>query len=125
MRFRYSLGLWVEMMLVQPMRRKWSAMATAKAAPSSGSVAEPSSSSKTSEGTVSPTSVTFTPANWNGLRTVTELELKQRVRSRRWITALVVWFVVIGAITSLVILATSQMIGGEGTWCQREGVIWA
>jgi ABC-type transport system involved in multi-copper enzyme maturation permease subunit len=50
----------------------------------------------------------------NGLRTVTELELKQRVRSRRWITALVVWFVVIGAITSLVILATSQMMGGEG-----------
>jgi ABC-type transport system involved in multi-copper enzyme maturation permease subunit len=49
----------------------------------------------------------------NGLRTVTELELKQRIRSRRWITALVVWFVVIGAITSLVILATSSAMGVE------------
>ncbi len=49
----------------------------------------------------------------NGLRTVTELELKQRIRSRRWIVALVVWFLVIGAITSLVILATSRMITGE------------
>ena len=34
---------------MQPMRRKCSAMATASAAPSSGSVAEPSSSSRTSE----------------------------------------------------------------------------
>ena len=50
----------------------------------------------------------------NGLRTVTELELKQRIRSRRWIIALVVWFLVIGAITSLVILATSRLVGGEG-----------
>ena len=47
----------------------------------------------------------------NGLRTVTELELKQRIRSRRWILGLVVWFLVIGAITSLVILATSRMLG--------------
>ena len=50
----------------------------------------------------------------NGLRTVTELELKQRIRSRRWIVALVVWFVVIGAITSLVILATSRLLGVDG-----------
>ena len=50
----------------------------------------------------------------NGLRTVTELELKQRIRSRRWIVGLVVWFLVIGAITSLVILATSRILGGEG-----------
>jgi ABC-type transport system involved in multi-copper enzyme maturation permease subunit len=49
----------------------------------------------------------------NGLRTVTELELKQRIRSRRWIVALAVWFVVIGAITSLVILATTRLIGPE------------
>ena len=34
---------------MQPMRPKWPAMATARAAPSSGSVAEPSSSSSTSE----------------------------------------------------------------------------
>ena len=50
----------------------------------------------------------------NGLRTVTELELKQRIRSRRWILGLVVWFVVIGAITSLVILATSNALSGYG-----------
>jgi len=47
----------------------------------------------------------------NGLWTVTELELRQRIRSRRWIIALAVWFVVIGAITSLVILATSRLLG--------------
>ena len=46
----------------------------------------------------------------NGLRTVTELELKQRVRSRRWIWALVAWFLVIGAITSLVILSTNFVL---------------
>ncbi|HEX5334432.1 MAG TPA: ABC transporter permease subunit [Propionicimonas sp.] len=51
----------------------------------------------------------------NGLWTVTELELKQRVRSRRWIVALLVWFVVIGAITSLVILATSSLMGADGS----------
>ncbi len=50
----------------------------------------------------------------NGLRTVTELELKQRIRSRRWIIALVVWFLVIGAITSLVILATSRLLDDDG-----------
>lgn len=49
--------------------------------------------------------------SFNGLRTVTELELKQRIRSRRWVWALVAWFLVIGAITSLVILATSSLIG--------------
>lgn len=37
----------------------------------------------------------------HGVRTVTALELRQRVRSSRWKTALVVWFVVVGAITLL------------------------
>lgn len=51
----------------------------------------------------------------NGLRTVTELELKQRIRSRRWVWALVAWFVVIGAITSLVILSTNYVLAiGDG-----------
>ena len=49
----------------------------------------------------------------NGLRTVTELELKQRIRSRRWILALVVWFLVIGGITSLVIFATSRTLDSD------------
>ncbi|MCA0308659.1 MAG: ABC transporter permease [Actinobacteria bacterium] len=50
--------------------------------------------------------------SWNGLRTVVELELKQRVRSRRWIWALVGWFVVIGLISWLIVAATDQVRGG-------------
>ncbi|QAY69798.1 ABC transporter permease [Xylanimonas protaetiae] len=38
---------------------------------------------------------------WHGVRTVAQLELRQRVRSTRWKVALVVWFVVVGAITGL------------------------
>lgn len=39
--------------------------------------------------------------SWHGVRTVAVLDLRQRVRSTRWIVALVVWFVVVGAITGL------------------------
>ena len=39
--------------------------------------------------------------SWHGLRTVTVLELRQRVRSTRWKTALIVWFLVVGLITML------------------------
>ncbi|MDR1790498.1 MAG: ABC transporter permease [Propionibacteriaceae bacterium] len=46
--------------------------------------------------------------SWHGLRTVTALELRQRVRSRRWLIALICWFVVIGAMTTLVI----TVVGG-------------
>ncbi len=49
--------------------------------------------------------------SWNGVRTVAELELKQRVRSRRWIWALGVWFAFIGVITALVIYATDLVTG--------------
>ncbi|ACZ29314.1 hypothetical protein Xcel_0275 [Xylanimonas cellulosilytica DSM 15894] len=38
---------------------------------------------------------------WHGIRTVTQLELRQRVRSTRWKVALIVWFVVVGGITGL------------------------
>jgi len=48
----------------------------------------------------------------SGVRTVIELELKQRIRSRRWIWALAVWFLVIGGITTLVILAATTMLLG-------------
>lgn len=44
---------------------------------------------------------------WSGLRTVTELELKQRVRSRRWFVALLGWFLMLGIITGLVMLAAT------------------
>ena len=48
---------------------------------------------------------------WHGVRTVAELELRQRIRSTRWIVALVVWFVVVGAITGLVWLSTRNVMG--------------
>lgn len=48
--------------------------------------------------------------SWHGLRTVTELEIKQRIRSRRWIWALLGWFILVGALTSLVIWAASAAV---------------
>jgi ABC-type transport system involved in multi-copper enzyme maturation permease subunit len=39
---------------------------------------------------------------WHGIRTVAQLELRQRVRSTRWIVALVAWFVVVGGLTLLI-----------------------
>lgn len=60
----------------------------------------------------------------NGVRTVVELELKQRIRSRRWIWALAVWFLLIGGITTLVILATTTMYlsaGGDESTGLRPG----
>jgi len=40
--------------------------------------------------------------SWRGLATMAGLEIRQRLRSRRWIWALAIWFVFIGAITALV-----------------------
>jgi ABC-2 type transport system permease protein len=40
--------------------------------------------------------------SWSGVRTVATLELRQRVRSTRWIVVLVVWFVVLLGLTLLV-----------------------
>lgn len=51
----------------------------------------------------------------NGVRTVVELELKQRIRSRRWIWALAAWFIVIGGITTMVIMAATAMYLGVST----------
>lgn len=49
--------------------------------------------------------------SWSGMRTVVALELRQRIRSRRWIWALIAWFLVIGGISSLIMLATSTLLG--------------
>ena len=49
--------------------------------------------------------------SWHGVRTVAVLELRQRVRSTRWVVALIVWFVVIGAITGLTWAAASATFG--------------
>ncbi|MDT0166567.1 ABC transporter permease subunit [Actinotalea sp. AC32] len=45
---------------------------------------------------------------WAGVRTVATLELRQRVRSTRWVVALVVFAVVVGAVTTLTFLASSS-----------------
>ncbi len=50
--------------------------------------------------------------SWSGVRTVAALELRQRVRSTRWIVALVVWFVVVGGITALATGSVSLVSGG-------------
>lgn len=48
---------------------------------------------------------------WNGIRTVTGLELRQRIRSKRWIWVLALWFVVIGAVTWLILAAVPMLLG--------------
>ncbi len=52
---------------------------------------------------------------WHGVRTVAVLELRQRVRSTRWVVALVVWFLVVGAITALtwVALGSTGFVGSS------------
>jgi ABC-type transport system involved in multi-copper enzyme maturation permease subunit len=55
--------------------------------------------------------------SWHGVRTVAVLELRQRVRSTRWIVALVVWFVVVGGIT----LLTSGALGALASGGSRTG----
>lgn len=49
--------------------------------------------------------------SWHGLRTVISLELKQRIRSPRWIVALAAWFVLIGAVTGLTIYSATYLRG--------------
>jgi len=48
-----------------------------------------------------------------GLRTVVELELRQRVRSARWRVALGAWFVVCGLVTWLTFRASAQLVGPD------------
>ena len=49
--------------------------------------------------------------SWQGLRTVAALELRQRVRSTRWIIVLVLWFVVLVLLTVLTNRAVHASIG--------------
>ncbi|MFD7310931.1 ABC transporter permease [Promicromonospora sp. NPDC059942] len=62
--------------------------------------------------------------SWHGLRTVTVLELRQRVRSTRWKTALIVWFVVVGVITMLTTGAFA-IISGESTDETFGGMVYS
>jgi ABC-type transport system involved in multi-copper enzyme maturation permease subunit len=61
---------------------------------------------------------------WHGVRTVAALELRQRVRSTRWVVALVVWFVVVGGLTLLISGALSAVIGAGGG-SQRGALLFA
>ncbi|MGW6132508.1 ABC transporter permease [Cellulomonas sp. NPDC055163] len=58
------------------------------------------------------------PGTWrvtgHGVRTVATLELRQRVRSTRWKVALLVWFLVVGAITALGWAAMASTSSGTG-----------
>jgi ABC-type transport system involved in multi-copper enzyme maturation permease subunit len=58
---------------------------------------------------------------WHGVRTVAVLELRQRVRSTRWIVALIVWFVVVGGITLLTSGALSALSSGGGPSQPSQG----
>jgi ABC-type transport system involved in multi-copper enzyme maturation permease subunit len=49
--------------------------------------------------------------SWSGLRTVAVLELRQRVRSTRWIVVLVIWFVALLGLTLLVRSAVHASLG--------------
>ena len=63
--------------------------------------------------------------SWHGVRTVAVLELRQRVRSTRWVVALVVWFVVVGAITGLTWAAVHAVADGatlDGTGAPDPGL---
>ena len=52
---------------------------------------------------------------WQGLRTVTRLELRQRVRSSRWKVVLVLWALVLGALTGLLHFALDTAgVASEG-----------
>ncbi|MDQ1287303.1 MAG: type transport system permease protein [Actinomycetota bacterium] len=59
--------------------------------------------------------------SWTGLRTVAVLELRQRVRSTRWITILVIWALLLGAMTTLLHLAFRRL--GQGGESEEVGAI--
>lgn len=61
--------------------------------------------------------------SWGGLRTVARLELRQRVRSSRWKTVLVVWALVLGAMTGLMDFALGASVGEDETGAILFGLI--
>ncbi len=48
--------------------------------------------------------------SWHGVRTVAVLELRQRVRSTRWVWILAVWAVVLGLLTALIRYSVFQAV---------------
>lgn len=63
--------------------------------------------------------------SWAGVRTVATLELRQRVRSTRWVVALVVWFVVVGAITALTTGALGALAGQQSGPLHRGPLLFS
>jgi hypothetical protein len=51
--------------------------------------------------------------SWSGVRTVAVLELRQRVRSTRWIIVLLIWVLALLALTALVRYAVFASIGPD------------
>ncbi len=51
--------------------------------------------------------------SWHGLRTVVGLEVRQRIRSPRWVIALAAWFLLIGGVTGLVIYSMWTLRSGD------------
>jgi ABC-2 type transport system permease protein len=63
---------------------------------------------------------------WHGIRTVTVLELRQRVRSTRWVASLIVWVAVLGALTVLTrftLHLNADGSPGSGTGPMMFGII--
>ncbi|MBT0993929.1 ABC transporter permease [Cellulomonas sp. DKR-3] len=60
---------------------------------------------------------------WHGVRTVAALELRQRVRSTRWLVALIVYFVVVGALTLLLFGALSTVLGLDDGGTEPRGPV--
>lgn len=52
---------------------------------------------------------------WHGVRTVTALELRQRVRSTRWIVSLVVFGLLVGGVTTLTWTFVTRIAEQDGT----------
>ncbi|WP_435299255.1 ABC transporter permease [Timonella sp. A28] len=60
------------------------------------------------------TSMDKTPRfTWHGVKTVTTLELTQRLRSSKWRIALLIWFLGVGAICLLIAGATASSMTGS------------
>src|SRR4051812_2022063 len=52
--------------------------------------------------------------SWSGISTVARLELRQRVRSTRWIIVLAIWALVLGVLTALIHYAVfSDTLSGQ------------
>ncbi len=62
---------------------------------------------------------------WHGVRTVAALELRQRVRSTRWIVALIVWFVVVGGLTLLNSGAINALSSSAGASASRGPLLFS